>query len=86
MSEVTQSGKMLIAVLMIVTGAFDTLGQAFITQCIRPKTSSWWMKATNISTSSIPSCRYSAIEVGCSHVSGLISSFTSILSSQIQQP
>lgn len=82
MNEVTQSTKLFIAVLMIVTGAFDTLGQAFLTQSIKLKTNNLSIKETSINISSIPSCKYEPLQLGRSHVSRLIFSFSSVLSSQ----
>lgn len=58
MSEVTNTFRLTIMGLMIMSGAINTIGIIFIIQPTNSKTLSTFTKGATISSSSIPICKY----------------------------
>ena len=57
MGEASNAFKLAIAALMILSGAFDTIGSPLYTQSTKPKTSKSSLRAESKSISSTRLCR-----------------------------
>lgn len=86
MSEITNTFRLTIMGLMILSGAINTIGNSALTQLISSKTPSMFMKEGTINSSSTPTCKYLIINPGNHNVLRLVFSHFRLLFHEKERP
>ena len=85
MTTVTNSFKLLLVLLMIIAGAFDTLGNSSPIQSTKRKINNIYTKEDSKAISFIHSCRSNCNHSGSSYVSWIDTSTIHLLNAQGQE-